>query len=43
MGDQQKHERFQDLRERQLAGALSPEEQDELASMVQELEQQEHL
>jgi hypothetical protein len=41
MGDRQRHERFQELRRRELAGALSPEEHDELARLVQELEQQE--
>jgi hypothetical protein len=41
MWDRKKHERFQELRQRQLAGVLSAEQQDELASMVQELEQQE--
>lgn len=41
MWDQQRRERFQELRRRELAGALSPEEQGELALLVHELEQQE--
>jgi len=36
--DEQNRQRFQDLRRRELAGALSAAEQAELAHMIEELE-----
>ncbi|MDQ3814801.1 MAG: hypothetical protein M3347_12735 [Armatimonadota bacterium] len=38
MCDEQKRERFQTLRERELEGALTPAEQTELSLLIQEIE-----